>query len=380
MVTYIQRWLMLLLVSSAVVMPVFAAPVLHNGEPWRLAYYEGGPWIDYQGELVALVDTLVELGWIEPFQWPATGSSDDVFQLWNWLADYAKSEFIEFVKDAFWSADWQSDQRQQNREDAILRLSNTGDIDLILAMGTWAGVDLANERHNTPTLVMSTNNPVQAGIVVSAHDSGLDHVHARTDPERFIRQITAFHNIVRFSRLGILYDDTPEGRVFAVLDDAQTVADRLGFELVTCVAPDADVSEERAVAAAALCLAQLAPRVDAFLITSHIALTAEHLPDVLAALFEYNIPSWALEGPDLVKRGALMSIQREGYEAIGRFQAGNVDRILNGVRPRDLNQILEEPKALAINLEVARRIGFDLPPGLIVAADALFETIEGDVP
>ena len=88
----------------------------------------------------------------------------------------------------------------------------------------------------------------------------------------------------------------------------------------------------------------------------------------------------ALEGPQLVERGALMSIQREGYAAIGQFQASNVYQILNGILPRDLNQILEEPRALALNLEVARRIDFVVPPGLIVAADALFETIEGETP
>ena len=357
-----------------------AVPTQNEGVPWRLACYEGGPWVDYQGELVALVNGLVHLGWIESFDWPALESPDDTAWLWQWLAENASGQYIEFVHDAYWSAEWQTVLRDQNRAEATHRLAEIGDIDLILALGTWAGLDLATDRHTIPTLVMSTNNPVQAGIIESAEDSGFDHVHARTDPERFIRQITAFHNLVGFTRLGILFDDTPEGRTFAVLDDAAIVANRLGFELVTCVAADTDVSEVQAVVNAMNCLAFLAPEIDAFLITSHIALTAEHLPGVLASLFVHKIPTWALEGPDLVKCGALMSIQREDYEAIGEFQARNVDRILNGTMPRALSQILEEPKALAINLEVARRIEFEIPPGLIVAADAVFETIEGETP
>ncbi|MBU1050006.1 ABC transporter substrate-binding protein [Candidatus Bipolaricaulota bacterium] len=375
---FITRCLSVILSVLLASCSVLASPANNEGVRWRLAYYEGGSWVDYQGEFVALVDSLVSLGWIEPFEWPATGSQDDMLLLWDWLAGHAKSTYIEFVKDAFWSSDWQSELRLRNRADVIARLSSVGDIDLILAMGTWAGLDLANDQHSTPTLVMSTNNPVQAGIIKSVHDSGFDHVHARADPDRFIRQITAFHNLVGFERLGIIYDDTAEGRVFAVLDDALTVANRLGFELVTCMAPDSDVSEDQAVELAFACLEELAPQIDGFLITSHIALTAEHLPGVLAPLFQYNVPTWALEGPDLVKRGALMSIQRESYQAIGQFQARNVDQILNGVLPRQLNQILEEPKALAVNLEVARQIGFDLPPGLITVADVVFETIEGE--
>lgn len=370
--------LVLLLLGLLFSGAVLAQPHLNRGTPWRFAYYEGGPWVDYQGELVALVDGLIDLGWIEPFEWPDTGSLDDVAVLWHWLSENAVSQYIEFVDDAFWSAGWQTTARSENRTEALARLSSTGDIDLVLALGTWAGLDLANDLHDVPTLVMSTNNPVQAGIIDSAADSGLDHVHARTDPDRYIRQITAFHNLVEFDRLGIIFDDTPEGRTFAVLDDAELVANRLGFELVTCIAPDTDVTEQQAVARAIDCLAELAPRIDAFLITSHLALTAEHLPGVLTPLFDHSVPTWALEGPELVERGALMSIQREGYTAIGRFQAGNVDRILNGALPRDLNQILEEPKALAINLEVARRIGFEIPPGLAVAADALYDTIAGE--
>jgi len=358
----------------------FAAPRTNAEVRWRIAYYEGGPWVDYQGELIALVDGLAELGWLEPVAWPSFPAADDVVYLWAWMAENIQSDYLEFVEDAFWSSGWNTLMREENRADALRRLSTGADIDLVLALGTWAGLDLANNEHSVPTLVMSTNNPIQAGIIVSASDSGYDHVHARTDPDRFIRQITVFHNLLGFERLGIIFDDTPEGRTYAVLDDAALVADRMGFELVTCVAPDTDVSEEEALNSAMACIAKLAPEVDAFLITSHLALTAEHLPSVLVSLFEHDVPTWALEGPDLVRRGALMSIQRASYESIGKWQAENVNMILNGTRPRDLDQVFEEPKSIVLNLEVARRIGFEIPPGLVVVADVVYDEIEGDLP
>ena len=357
-----------------------ATPGLNDGMRWRVAYYEGGPWVDYQGELLALVDGLAELGWVDPVKWPEMNSPDDAAFLWDWISENVDSDYIEFVRDAFWSAGWDSEFRVRNQAEASHRLSTVGDIDLMLALGTWAGLDLANDQHSVPTLVMSTNNPIQAGIIESAEDSGFDHVHARTDPERFVRQITVFHNMLGFEKLGIIYDDTPEGRTYAVLDDAELVAAQMGFELVTCVAPDTDVSLEEAINGAMACLERIAPEIDAFLVTSHLALTAEHLPGVLYSLFEHNVPTWALEGPDLVKRGALMAIQRASYEAIGKWQAENVDRILNGTLPRDLNQVFEEPKSIALNREVARLIGFEIPPGLLAVADVVYEEIEGRTP
>ncbi len=363
-----------------IVLSAHAKPRLNNGVPWRIAYYEGGPWVDYQGELIALIDGLTEMGWVEPVSWPSLSDQDDVAFLWDWIAENVQSEYVHFLQDAFWSSGWDSDMRQENRDDALWRLSTVADIDLMLALGTWSGLDLANNEHSVPTLVMSTNNPIQAGLIASAYDSGFDHVHARTDPDRCLQQITVFHNMLGFKKLGIIYDDTPEGRTYAALDAAELVADRLGFELVTCLAPDSDVALQEAIDGAMACLARIAPEIDAFLITSHLALTAEYLPGVLSSLFEHNVASWAFKGPDLVKRGALMSIQRASYEAIGRWQAENVDRILNGTLPRDLNQVFEEPKSIVLNFELARLINFDIPPGLLAVADKVYDEIEGQNP
>ena len=79
-------------------------------------------------------------------------------------------------------------------EEIIDRLNRKKDIDLIIAAGTWAGQDLANDRHKTPTIVISTSNPLSSGIIKSLEDSGYDHVHARMNPYRYERQVRIFHD------------------------------------------------------------------------------------------------------------------------------------------------------------------------------------------
>ena len=91
------------------------------------------------------------------------------------------------------------------------RLREQQDIDLMIAAGTWAGQDLANNRHNTSTLIISASNPISAGIVKSVDDSGFDHVHARVDPDRYLRQLRVFHDLVGFRRLGIALEDSDAG-------------------------------------------------------------------------------------------------------------------------------------------------------------------------
>ena len=99
----------------------------------------------------------------------------------------------------------------------------------MLAMGTWAGQDMANHRHATRTMVISTSDPVGSGIISAPEDSGLDHVHARVDPYRWDRQIRIFHDTIKFKKLGVAYENSVAGKSYASIDILDKVAKERGF-------------------------------------------------------------------------------------------------------------------------------------------------------
>jgi len=149
--------------------------------------------------------------------------------------------------------------------DAITRrLRERHDIDLIIAMGTWAGQDMAALGAPVPTIVASTSDAVGAHIVASAEDSGLENLHARVQPERYQHQVRLFHEIVPFKALGLVYEDS-------------------------------------------------------------------------------------------------------------LFHAETIARVFNGAKPRQLSQIWVDPAKIALNLDTARRIGFDPPVDILLAADEVYE-------
>ena len=148
--------------------PTTFTPVQNNTEKWRLAYYEAGPWKEYPTHLRALVNGLIMLGWMEPLTLPIYENTDDTAQLWQFLAANTQSDYIEFLPDAYWSANWDAELRIKNQAEALQRLSNNSDIDLIIAAGTWAGLDLAHDDHNVPTFVIAATNAISAGIITSA--------------------------------------------------------------------------------------------------------------------------------------------------------------------------------------------------------------------
>ena len=355
--------------------PPAPSPCKNGEKKWRLGYYEGGAWRDYQGNLRGIVNGLMKLGWMEPRNLPLPPNNRDTFRLWQWLSENAESPYMEFVPDAYWSSHWKSELRRENKNEALLRLSKKKDLDLVIAAGTWAGQDLANNRHSVPTIVVSASNPVQSGIVRSAEDSGLDHVFAKVDPERYIRQLRLFHSLVKFKRLGVVYEDTPEGRSYAGLEDVYTVAREKGFEVLTCKTRFSNLTVPEAIAGTLQCVQELAPRIDAFYVTDHRGQALSEIKAILKPLNAHKIPTWAQSGSEFVKNGVLFSSTKVEYDAHGLFYARVIANLFNGRRLRDLNQVFEGPKSLAVNLRTADEIGFDVPSSIKRNADTVYHRI-----
>lgn len=353
------------------------APTTNQGAKWRVGYLEGGPYVNYQGSLKTTTEALMELGWIERETIPALPDSEDTRELWKWLSTTAKSNYIQFVGDAYWSSEWNKDKRRQNKEKAVKRLTTVKDIDLIIAMGTWAGQDLVKEIRSVPLVVMSVSDPAKAGIIKDAQDSGQDNVHAWSDPTRSTRRLKLFHDILGFKKLGIIYEDTEVGKIIAYLADTKLIARERGFRVIECQAPDTGFSSDECMRYVYSCIEKLAPEVDAFTLTDHQGEHARYLPKILEPMFKHKVPVFTqVQGPILVNRGAVMGIAREDYYPLGKFYADVITKVFNGARPRDLDQIYKEPLRLAVNLEAAQRIEYKIPKAVLAIADLVYKNID----
>jgi ABC-type uncharacterized transport system substrate-binding protein len=342
----------------------------------RIGFLQGGDYKDYAPVLRSTVKGLMELGWIENANMPDTDTDGGTRALWDWLATKAQSEHLVFVADAFYTSDWNEEVRPKTRQEVLDRLTGKGDIQLMIAMGTWAGQDLASDKHSTPTLVFSTSDPLGAGIIKSANDSGLDHVWARVDPTRYERQVALFHDIIGFEKLGVVYEDTEVGRSMASLSAIQATAKQRGFHIEPCFAPFSKTTPQEALQNVIQCHRELASKVDAVYITHHRGVQDAHMAELMAPFFENNVPTFSQAGSAEVRKGSLMSISQANFVYVGRFYAETFGRVANGATPRSLNQVFESPPKIAINLETAERINYDPPVDILGAADEIYETIE----
>lgn len=352
------------------------APALNGEKKWRIGYYEGGDYPNYNKYLTAMVEGLMDLGWIEKTPLPEN-PENQIKVTWEWLSQTMKSAYVEFVKDACYSANWNPEERKRLSTSIIQRLNQSKDVDLMLAMGTWAGQDLANHRHGTRTMVISTSDPVGSGIISAPEDSGLDHVHARVDPYRWDRQIRIFHDTIKFKRLGVAYENSVTGKSYASIDILDKVAKERGFEVVHCYTQSDIADQEAAGQSVIKCFNELVPKVDAIYVTVQGGVNAKSIPELVRIANEKKIPTFSQFGSKEVRYGFLMSISRAGgFRPEGRFLAATAAQIWNGAKPRELNQIFEESPNIAINLRTAEIIGMYLYADLLAAADEIYREIE----
>jgi ABC-type uncharacterized transport system substrate-binding protein len=345
-------------------------PLLNQGKKWRIGYYEGGPYTDYVKTMRTLVQALMEMGWLENADIPAiSGVRPKPF--WSWLSR-SKSKYLSFEPQDAYSANWEDVQRARNRAMMMQKL-RAGELDLVIAVGTWAGQDLANNQHKIPIIVISTSDPIRAGIIKSVEDSGLDHVTARVDPKRYLRQIRMFHRITRFKTLGVAYEDTEEGLLYSAMAEVNQVAKERGFKVNTCkvVPPGQEPNETNQ--SCRRCYNRLAQQSDAVYLTALSC--ADHITRELADIFiKAKVPSFAQLGSYFVKQGIMFSISSDsGYLGIGRYHAEKIARILNGEKPGSLEQLFKDPLFIAVNLRTVKEIGFNMPKSILRIASDIYE-------
>ena len=346
-----------------------SSPRLNKGKKWRIAYYEGGPYSDYTDTMRTFVMGLIELGWISDKNPPDYHETIPKPYL-DWLIN-SNSLYLSFKPEDCYSANW-DDQRRQKLRKALLTKLKQGDVDLVIAMGTWAGLDLANNEHGVPVLVLSTSDPINAGIIKSAENSGYNHVTARVDPTRYLRQLRMFHRIAAFNTLGIAYENTPDGKIYSALGEAEAVAKERGFKLILCEVADSNTDTQTSDQSCFECYRRLSQTVEAIYVTA-LACFDRNSVRIADLLRKSRVPSFSMVGSKFVKDGLMLSISSDsGYTELGRYNAMKLGEILNGTKPGELNQIFEDPLAITINMKTVRDVGFNMPKSILKIATEIY--------
>ena len=237
----------------------------------------------------------------------------------------------------------------------------------------WA---LSKADITIPILIFSTSDPIGSGIISSETDSGKDNVWAQVDKKRFQRQIQAFHDIFKFKKMGLVYEKSPIVENYIALKDIQAMASERNFEIVTVNVKEAvnDDDKKRYYSELAEAYKNLSSKVDVMFL-SISTIESQKLPTLLTPFYQKQIPVFSQLGADEVKNGALMSVTMYDFENFSEFGAYTIEKIMEGVKPRQLAQTFQGTPQIVLNLEVAKKCGYKIPIDILLVADKVYRNI-----
>jgi ABC-type uncharacterized transport system substrate-binding protein len=233
-------------------------------------------------------------------------------------------------------------------------------VDAIFTASSPAIFALKQETKTIPIIIVSSSDPVQAGIIASlarpgGNITGMSLIGSDLWPKRLelLKEI-----VPKVSRVAIFWNKSNTGMAVEA-KATREAAGLMGVTLQDRGVKDADEID-------AVFEAMTRERPDAFLALMDITLRA-HRKRILEFLEKHRVPA-IYESKDWAEAGGLISYGADG-SAVTRRAAVQMDKILKGAKPADIP--VEQPTKfeMVINLKTANQIGLTIPQNVLMRAD-----------
>lgn len=251
-----------------------------------------------------------------------------------------------------------ADQNPQRLEEIITRIRRKP-VDLIYVFGTIATQTVLEKIREIPVVFNIVNRPVAAGIIDSWERSG-NNATGASNQVPVESQLKAFKKVVKFQRLGIIYNPRePNSRIQR--DIASQLRRKLNFRLV-----DFQIDDPSDMA---VVMPQLKNTVDAVFIPAD-SLMISLGNDLARWINDLHLPSLATVETMVIHHGLLLGLQPSYYQ-LGHMAADKARRILEGAAVSDIPSSRLEYFQMSVNLKTAREIDVQIPMSILVMANRI---------
>jgi ABC-type uncharacterized transport system substrate-binding protein len=327
-----------------------------------VSLYQAGEYKEYFLEFKSTIEGLERLGWIQ-FK-PGLKSSDypgsTLHGYWDWISDSIVSDHLIFKKNNFFSANWNDEERPIVVDHIYDQVASDG-IDVIYGMGTASGIDLTRREEVIPTFILSSNNPVAAGIVKQEDYSGSENIHANVDVSRYREQFSAYFELTGFKSIGIPIVNSPLGLSYLNLDSIKGLEGEYDFVIIPCFMPDVSDLGEKEIGFYS-CTQKLIDRgVDALYISQQSGLNEEVVRNMVKVSNQNGVMTFSQYGKEEAAWGVMMSMTRSDFSEIGDANARNLGYFLNGARLDEIPMEFKNNTVIYYNRKTAEKIGYRAP-------------------
>jgi putative tryptophan/tyrosine transport system substrate-binding protein len=236
---------------------------------------------------------------------------------------------------------------------------------VIAAPGTGLALAAKAATATIPIVFSVGDDPVRLGLVASLARPGGN----ATGINFFVNEVTAkrlrlLHDLLpKAVRIAVLLNPANATVAESTLREAQKAAPTIGLQIQIL-----NASTIAEIDAAFATLARERP--DALLVAGDAFLTSRRVQIATLTARDRIPTAYAVRDP--VVAGGLMSY---GTDIADAFQQAGIytGKILNGTKPADLPVLQSTKFEFVINLQTARALGIEVPPGVLSIADEVIE-------
>lgn len=242
---------------------------------------------------------------------------------------------------------------------SIAQLFDTEKKDLVVGIATPTAQALANTFEDIPVVFATVTDPESAGL------SGLENVAGTSDMVPVEEHLKIIEEVTGAERIGMIYT-SGEANGITLMEAMKEACKKNGVELIT-----ASVSNSSEVKMAA---ESIIDRVDAMYeatdntVISAIAAVSEVCMDNSVPLFSADVTS-SFDTDVLIAGGF-------DYYASGKLTGEVIRRMLNGEEAKDIGTLYLEDLEILVNLDVATRLGIQIPDDIMQRARYVIENGE----
>jgi len=281
----------------------------------------------------------------------------------NEILELTRGEFdVRFPEEKRIVADWTA----EGVKSAWDRLLADPEVDLIIAMGLIASHEVAiRGRLPKPVIAPWILDAELMGFPYKEGTSGVKNLNYVDIPERAIREVQSFLEVVKFEKLAYFINSSYLDAIPEIKTRVINLLKRIGIDLqVIGVGETIDKA-----------LSELSPEVDAVIVGALTQTPRAEFARLVDELIKRKLPSFSVFDVNDVDRGILACIITDVSAQMARRVALNIQRILLGEEPGSIPVDISIGDQLRINMATARAIDVYPDWRVLIQAELINEDI-----
>ncbi|MDX1699633.1 MAG: TolC family protein, partial [Melioribacteraceae bacterium] len=282
------------------------------------------------------------------------------------ILELTKSEFdVNFPEDQIFDGNW----NVADIKSVISKLLLDDNVDFIITLGAVASDIISKEEKlSKPVIAPFIVDAKIQGLLTILEESPIENLNFIEVPFTTPSTLQEFQNLIEFEKLAILYSDFYIDAMPLLEEKTNRIAENLGIRTYSYRLKDS-IGE---------IIEKLPSDIEAVYLSPILELDSDEYTKLILELKRRKLPSFSVLGLRDVERGVLATNRSNLFPRIARRIALNLQRILLGDKPEEIDAFFAPSENLTINMRTAREINIHPKWDVLIEADLINEE-ESDI-